>query len=335
MDFGSNSYLTKYLGRFKDDHPLLILFDLNPEYMTYFNKLLEDLDKIPNLSSKIKQMRDTSNWQSSVSELEFARDIKELNPEFVQPKKGSPFTDVRLDLLGKELFFEVKLLVETDESARVYKEVWKIPSDFLVEIIHEILDRNKADELIAFVTNKIKNLQTGSFEINGTLVTIRKKTSTKSPRTSLIMRCKEAILISLDSLRRKIFMDFFDKLRQFSSEKFVFWVIDTKRWKYDEQCFKSVVYGNVVTDMTVGLKRYVGFEDIYKIYLKNLELFNNTGIVPTFTYPKKDGLFFLKEATCLNGIIVKSHRRLHFLVNPFADPQIDIAIIRKLRNFCR
>ena len=57
MNFGSNSYLKKYLRGFKDDHPSLVFFDLNPKYMTYFNKLLEDLDAIPNLKSKIKQMR--------------------------------------------------------------------------------------------------------------------------------------------------------------------------------------------------------------------------------------------------------------------------------------
>lgn len=335
MDFGSNSYLTKYLGQFKDDHPLLLLFDLNPAYMTSFNKLLEDLDKIPNLSSKIKQMRDPSNWQSIVSELEFARDIKQLNPIFVQPKKGTPFTDVKLDLLGKEVFFEVKLLVETDEATRVFEEIWKVPSDFFVEIVHEILDRNKANTLIDFVKSKIKNLETGSFEINGTEVTIRKKRLTKSPRTSLIMQSKEAIMIPLETLRRKIFMDFYDKLHQFSSEKFVFWVIDAKKWQYNEESFKSVVYGNVVIDLTVGLKRYVGFEDIYKVYMKDPELFEDTGIVPTFTYPKKDGLFFLKETTCLNGIILKCHGRTHLLINPFADPQIDITTIRKLRSFCR
>lgn len=119
-------------------------------------------------------------------------------------------------------------MVETDESARVYEEIWKIRSDFLVEIVCEILDRNKADRLIDFVISKIKNLQTGSFEVNGTMVRIRKKTSTKSPRTSLIMRSKEAVIISLEPLRRKIFRDFYDKLHQFTSERFVFWVIDTK-----------------------------------------------------------------------------------------------------------
>jgi len=330
MKFGSNLYLKKYLKQFQNDHPLLILFNLNPEYIAYFDELLKDLDTVPNLNSKIKQMRDPKNWGSTVSELEFARDIKTLNPEFVQ-QRTSPYTDVKIDLLGKELFFEVKLLTETDEAARVYREIWGIQSDFLVEIEHEILDRDKANKLISFVSEKLRNLQAGSYKVNGSSVKIRKKTSAKSQRTMLIMR-SEVVMISLDQLRRKIFMDFYDKIHQFSSERFVIWVIDVKRWKYNIEFFRSVVYGNTVRDMTVGLRHYRGFEDIYKIYARNLELFNNTGIVPTFTYPMKDGLFFLKDARCLNGILVKSHRKLHFLVNPFADPQIDNATLRKLRQ---
>jgi hypothetical protein len=333
MNFGSKAYLAKHLKEFEDDHPLLILFNLNPKYMAYFDKLLEELDSIHNLSSKISQMKDPSNWQSIVSELEFARSIRELNPIFVPQKKGSPSTDVEINLSGERIYFEVKLLTETDEASRVYKEIWTIESDFLVEIAYESIDKEKADRLIYFVSNKIKDHQTGQFEIDGNEIKIRKKISVKSPRTALIMQSKEAFLIPLEPLRQKIFLDFFDKIPQFSTEKFVFWVIDVERRKYGHDFFRAVAHGNTVTDMTIGLKHYVGFEDIYKTYSKNPELFQGTDIVPMFTYPKKNGLFFLKEAECLNGLIVKAYGRTQFLLNPFANPQLDINIIRKLKNF--
>jgi len=333
MDFASNTYLIKHLQDLEDDHPLLILFGLNPDYMTYFDKLLEDIDAISNLDNKIKQMKDPTNWQSTLSELEFARDIKALGPRFVPQKKGYPSTDIEVDLLGEKIYFEVKLLAETDEASRVYREIWAVESDFIVEIVYEILDRNKADKLIDFVRNRIKDQQTGSFEVDGNEVRIQKKKSRITPRTALIMRSKEAFLIPLEPLKQKIFRDFYDKLPQFSTERFVLWVIDVERRKYSYEDFKDVAYGTIVSDMSIGLKHYVGFEDIYEIYMKNPELFNYTDVVPSFTYPKKNGLFFLKDTKCLNGMIVESRGRTHFFLNPFADPQLDLAIIRKLRDF--
>jgi len=336
MDFGSNVYLKRYLREFKDDHPLLTLFGLNQEYMEFFDKLLGEIDSIPNLNSKIKQMRkDSSNWESIVSELEFARKIKALNPKFVSVK-GSPSPDICIDCLGEQVYFEVKLLADTEEASRVYREIWAVESDFRVEIVYENLDQDKPDKanrLIDFVKKKIQNHQTGSFEVDGHEVRIQKKISAKSSRTALIMRSKEAFLVPLELLKRGIFRVFYDKILQFSAQDFVFWVIDVQRSKYGLDFFKAIVYGNTVSDKVVGLKHYVGFEDIYQIYLKNPELFNNTDIVPEFTYPKKDGLFFLKDAKCLNGIIIKSRGRTSFLLNPFADPQLDINIIRKLKNF--
>src|SRR5271157_2981910 len=145
MDFSSNTYLKKYLDSFGDDHPLLIFFELNSEYKTYFDKLLGELDSVPNLISKIKIMKDAANWESTVSELEFARSIKVLNPEFIQ-KGNTP--DLKITLNGESIFFEVKLLADTDEASRIYKELWAIPSDFIVKIDYALLDKKKVDAII-------------------------------------------------------------------------------------------------------------------------------------------------------------------------------------------
>lgn len=66
--------------------------------------------------------------------------------------------------------------------------------------------------------------------------------------------------------------------------------------------------------------------------VENLELFNGTGLIPTLTYPQKDGLFFLKEAECLNGVIAKTHGGFNLLVNPFAKQQVSVESIRRLNE---
>jgi hypothetical protein len=44
-------------------------------------------------------------------------------------------------------------------------------------------------------------------------------------------------------------------------------------------------------------------------------------------------LFFLEDAKCLKGIIIKSYGKLHLLINPFADPQLKMDIIKILGFF--
>jgi hypothetical protein len=124
-------------------------------------------------------------------------------------------------------------------------------------------------------------------------------------------------------------MDFYDKLNQFESCNPIFWVVNCQRWKYSDDDFKLIVYGITVTDIGVGLKMY-GLDDLTRKALENPELFNGTDLIPTLTYPKRDGLFFLKETECLNGVIAITHGHAHFLINPFAKQQLDRDSIRKL-----
>jgi hypothetical protein len=330
MDFSSSVYLEKYLSSLDDSHPLLVSFKLNDEYRMHFDKLLGELDSVPNLIGKIKILKDASNWESTVSELEFARSIKALNPEFIQ-EGNKP--DLKITLNGESIFFEVKLLADIDEANRIYRELWAMPSDFVVKIEYTLLDkREKADAIIDFVASKIKNRQTGSFSLDDTEIEIQKKKTVGSERTWLMMTMKEAITIDFDLLRRKIFKDFWDKIRQFLSEQFVFWVIDVKRWQYGEDDYRRVVYGNTVEDLSVGMTHFVGFEKIYKAYEKNRELVHHTGLIPSFHYPEKDGLFFLDEASCLDGVIIRSFTKQYFLANPFSSPQLRFDTLRTLKR---
>ena len=325
------SQLNKHLVDFKDEHPLLVLFRLNPKYMECFDQLLSEVDGLPNLGTKIKELKDPGNWQSVVSELRFAGMIKSLNPEFI-PRQRFPYPDAKLSFVGEDIFFEVKLLAENDPSQTVYKEIWTVESDPIIEIAHGILNRDLANKLIDFVKEKLEKQEIGEFDLDYAYVKISKKEPSTIGRTWVIMRTRETMVIPFEPLRRKIFMDFYDKIHQFSSERIVFWAIDLRRWKYDEDDIRTVVYGDTVTDLTVGRHHYRGFQEIYEAHDRNSELFNNTGIVPTFTYPKKKGLFFLKDAECLNGVIVMTSDTLYLFVNPFADPQLDLMKFRKFRE---
>lgn len=330
MDFRNHVFLTKNLGDFGEEHPLLVSFELNPEYMNDVEDLLKELDGTPNLAMKIEEMKDPSNWESAFSELEFARKVKTLNPEFIKKEKGSRTPDLKASLLGKDVFFEVKLLLENDEARRIYDEIWRVESDLTVKVSHDALSKSQTDRLIEFITSKVKSNSIGSFSFEGTDIEIQKRVNPKTKRTALIT-FQRPVLIPLEPIRKKIFMEFYDKLIQFESCKPIFWVIDCFRWKYSRDDFKAVLYGAVTRDLTVGRMLY-GFSDIIEKAARNLELFNETDLVPTLTYPMKNGLFFLNDAGCLNGVVAKTHGNTRLLLNPFAGQQLDNDSIRQLRK---
>jgi hypothetical protein len=126
-------------------------------------------------------------------------------------------------------------------------------------------------------------------------------------------------------------MEFYAKVTQFESCKPIFWVVDCLRWKYGYDDFKAIFYGNTTRDKTVGLKLY-GLSDITAKAATNWELFNGTDLVPELTYPQKNGLFFLNDAGCLNGVVAKTHGNTRLLLNPFAVQQLDNDSIRQLRK---
>jgi hypothetical protein len=286
MDFGTHALLKKYLGTFKENHSLLVQFDINPDFMDYFENLLAELDGMPNLKMKIEKMKNSSEWESTFSELEFARKLKELNPEFVRTK-GSPTPDIKANILGEDVYFEVKMLVENDAASRVDHEILKIESDLIVRIDYgnyETFDNGKADRLIEFIRTKISAKEIGFHSFEDTEIEITKKTSAKTKRTELKTSCSFAI--SMESIRKKVFNDFNKKLNQFESCNPIFWVIGCQKWQYSTDCFASIV----------------------------------------------NGLFLLKEAKCLNGVIAIVHDYPHLLINPFAKQQLGSESIRKLNE---
>jgi hypothetical protein len=329
VDFGNNVFLKKYLSDFDEEHPLIFNFSLNPEYMNYVEDLFKEVDGIPNLVIKMDELKDNSNWESSFSELEFARKVKALNPQFIKTEKSSRTPDLKVSLLGKDVFFEVKLLLENDEAHRIYYEIWKVESNLTVKVSHDALNKNQTDRTIEYIKNKVTSNSIGTFSFEGTDIEIQKRINPKTKRTALIT-FQRPVSIPLEPIRKKVFMEFYDKLIQFESCKPIFWVVDCLRWKYGHDDFKSIFYGTTTRDLTVGLKMY-GLSDITGKAVANWELFNDTDLVPTLTYPMKNGLFFLNEAECLNGVVSKTHGNTKLLLNPFAKHQLDTDSIRQLR----
>lgn len=331
MDFGSSRFLKKYLSNFNEDHPLLVNFESNVEYMNYVEDLLKDVDGTPNLEIKIGEMKDPSNWESAFSELEFARKVKALNPEFIKTEKASRTPDLKVSLLGKDVFFEVRLLLENDEARHVTDEIGKIESDLIVFMTYGLIKAEQTDKIIDFVKSKINTLEIGSFQFEGMNIEIRKRPLNNIQKTSVVTPVVAGTFIDLERIRSRVFQIFYEKLTQLRSRTPIFLVIDCQRWQYSEDTFKSIILGDIERHYDIGLK-LCGFADIVEKYARNPELFNETELVPVLTYPRRNGLCFLKDAECINGVVSKTRGKTQLILNPFAGQQFDSDSIRQLRT---
>jgi hypothetical protein len=286
LDFGNHVFLKKSLSDFADDHPLLATFSWNPDYMDYVEDLLKELEDTSNLRDKIKDLRNRESWEGIFSELEFARRLKPLNPEFIKTEQGvSKTPDLKVNLLGKEIFFEVKMLAETDKSSCVSNELSKTESDLVVEFYFgKILDAAGAERLTGFLKNKIGANEIGQFSFEGNNIDIYKKRYATNKRTIVVCGTR----IPLELIRKKTFLDFKHDLRQLVTRKPVFLVLDCQRLNYSHDSFENILLG-------------------------------------------ANGLFHLKDAECVNGIVAKIHGRTDLFLNPSAERQLDNDSIRRLR----
>jgi len=333
----------KFLEQLEEEHPIKNIITWNDRFKKYLICLIDFLDKntIKNLDSKLNELRrDKANWESYISEMEFCRKLAGLSPEFIPSKSKGAAPDIKISLNGEDIFFEVKLLKDVEMSTELFKRISEIISDYIVIINYDPLNLSKEyiEKAYQLVLNNIKERKTGKFNIDNVLdIEIKEKKDVakefkKESRTWVILSMKKAIEIDVGKLKRKMLLDFYKKLKQFKNVKNIFWVIDLERWQYSIDCLKEVFYGGIISDYTIGIKNFVGFEEIYKIYTKNPELFNDTNIVPCFSYPKKDGLFFNEDFNILNGVVGIKKNKSHLLINPFAKNQLDIFIIRKLKE---
>ena len=296
MDFGTHALLKKYLGTFDKDHPLLVHFDAIPDSMDYVENLFAELGDIPNFKKKIDRLRkDGDNWESYLYELDFARKLEKLNlnPEFLIERRVSPTPDIKANILGKDMFFEVETLLkvlESDAILRVWKEIGKIESDFIVKIDFGKLnfEKKKADRLIEFIRNKISAKEIGSYSYDAIEIEITMKpSSAKTKRTELMTL--GPFEIPMEAIRKKVFKNFFSdkKQKQFKSYSPIFWVIDCQILDASIECFASIV----------------------------------------------NELFLREEAKCLNGVIVRIYGwKYEFWINHLAKQQLCNEQIEKLNE---
>src|SRR4030067_1846564 len=220
MDFQNYPYVKKHFenSRLDNKHPLRNL-SLNYEYVDNLENILRELDGTPNLATKIKKMKKPSEWESIFSELEFARRLKSLKPEFVkeESKRGLKTPDIKVNLLGRELFFEVEMLDDTTQHRRI-ENTFSDTLPCLIRIDGIVYNKKTADGLIEFLKNKISYDKAGVFSFEGIGIEVM---LTKSLRGIMF-----GYSVPLESIKKKISYSFNDKLAQFKSHKPIFWVID-------------------------------------------------------------------------------------------------------------
>ncbi|MEJ5327073.1 MAG: hypothetical protein WHU54_02325 [Candidatus Bathyarchaeia archaeon] len=313
MDFGNHALLKKYLDTFDKNHPLLVHFYDCPASMDYVENLFAELGGIPNFKNKIDRLRkDGNNWESYLSELVFAEKLKKLNlnPKFLIERKGFSTPDIKVNIVGEDVFFEVETLLKllkSDAIRRVWKEIGKIESDFIVKIDFGTLDYEwidkEADNLIKFIKSKISAKETGSYsypvdkEAIDTLkrdvgthhikIEITENASAKTKRTEDATLSSFKIL--MEPVRKKVFENFFSdkKQKQFKSYSPIFWVIDCQILDVSIECFASIV----------------------------------------------NELFSQEEAKCLNGVIVRIYGcKYEFWINHLAKKQLCNEQIEKLNE---
>jgi len=314
----------KFLDELDEDHPIKSLTNWNIDFINHLICLIDFLNEheIKNLDSRLKEIkRDKENWKSYISELEFCKRIVDFYPEFIPKYKGRETPDIKVILNSEEIFFEVKSLMDTDKDTQLYEKLHEIKSDYAIMIDYDPLNLSKEYIEITYclVSKKIKGHSPGKFSIYNVLdIEIKEKREIANKfkpdgRTWVCLLPKETIKIDVNRLREKILLDFRDKYTQFKSAKNIYWVIDSKKWMYDFDEFKTVFYGEE--------KPEVPIEEKFRIYYTRI-------------YSKMNGLFYgLDECfKILNGIVVILGDKSKLLINPRAQQKLDCSTKEKLKE---
>jgi hypothetical protein len=231
------SYVKKYLNNLVVDHPISITFRLNSDYLEYFNDLLRDLDNVPNLLEKIKEMNSNKiGWRGIRSELEFAKEIKKLHPEFIKPPNSSISTvDLKSSVVGTDVFFEVKLL--DDDSYKDNKVVVEVSeTNLTTKITYSKLTEEEINKILERRNKAITTNKEDSFSIGNADIKIQR--NPPFPPKEINFHIKD-----LDGMREKILKEFKAKEKQLKKYSPIFLVIDCLRPDYNKINFTNFVYG--------------------------------------------------------------------------------------------
>jgi hypothetical protein len=210
---------------------------LNSDYLEYFNDLLRDLDNVPNLLEKIKEMNSNKiGWRGIRSELEFAKEIKKLHPEFIKPPNSSISTvDLKSSVVGTDVFFEVKLL--DDDSYKDNKVVVEVSeTNLTTKITYSKLTEEEINKILERRNKAITTNKEDSFSIGNADIKIQR--NPPFPPKEINFHIKD-----LDGMREKILKEFKAKEKQLKKYSPIFLVIDCLRPDYNKINFTNFVYG--------------------------------------------------------------------------------------------
>lgn len=324
-------------SNFPDNHPLIIASTIEIKgLLNLFESLLSKLREVKGLSSKINEIKkDKGNFNSYVSELKVAAFLKDRvdDLEIIPSSKGGKNSDIRANKGDKEFFVEVKLLA--DLESKLFEEIHRIESSYIVEVeAKDLLTESEIESLIEIIKQKIERGEKGEFLENFANIRIRNKSDygikyKEDQRTYLLKTQKESIKINFKKVKRKILLDFYDKIGQLTNKKPTIWAIDLARWYVDEKDIEEIVYGRDYEDRSIFWKVTLlsdllkslcapYFEKIEKAYKRDRVIMNNYNLLPSLYFRKLDGLFMREESEYLNGILLlQKNNDFVYYPNPF------------------
>ena len=119
-------------------YPLVKQFlTANKTFLSYFEEILKQLSSVKAFKSLVKYSENKNEFYDELSVIKMAMILRSIpcNFEFLsQGKKAMP--DIRADLWGKDVYFEVKHLKDIDEVRDILRGYFaEYPSSFYLSII--------------------------------------------------------------------------------------------------------------------------------------------------------------------------------------------------------
>lgn len=322
-------FCKKYLSDFDEDHLLFKHLVDVPNYIDYqidyVERLLKDLDKdrdvVPELLKKIKKLKEAKEWQNCESilwELDFFREIKMLNPDFIQETKEQNTVDIKATLMGENVFFEIKLLRRNDRLQDFKEKIERLESNLEVKLNRYSKDMYADNGLYEFIKNKINDRNIGAFvypedidsnDPKGIHIEIYDKPD-KTMKTSIRIPVLSEGHVTAEPLRQKIrdIWDDGEKGARYQIKNYspVFLVIGCDRWQYDWEEFNEA------------------FFDVKQLY--------GGGNESQRLHEEEAGLFYLNDSKCLNGVITRIHGKYYLFMNPRAKHKLSNDMESKLKE---
>lgn len=311
----------------------------NYKYLKIMNQVLSETATISGFATIIKHSKNKAEFYDELSILKLGRMLKSkgLTLEFIPPGEG-PRPDLRADIWGKDVFFEIKHLRNVDEASNLLFDYFnEYPSKFFVSItLDTIVTMSQIQECIQTIKTVIETKREEDFplRLNFGYAKIIIGLSKPSPKTSLAVSTGPQ-LIPFGRTKFKIeatFEEACEQLKTVPSSSPCFVVYDVDNWKIEFEDMARVFYGDGSTDISLvtlelqkalyNLKKETGLEvhqeKIVEAFRRNFyDILKDNLLIPRFSYSFQNGLFFLDKNEDINGIIAFRGNAHKLFPNPF------------------